>query len=77
MKTYTYYTVAGISYPVASMGVKPTSIPSFEKWDTCPVCGFDFPLSKFKKWNGKLFCVPNGCHRDIPQLARKEGRRRT
>lgn len=49
------------------------SYAKFRKWERCWQCGIEFPVEKMQKYQGKFYCIPGGCHKDIAQLREKNG----
>ncbi len=77
-QTYTFLTVNG-SPPNAS-GLSLTVAQTLdstgprcygEKWYRCCQCGLDFPRSKVRIFQGKVYGIPCSDAKDIAQLARK------
>lgn len=72
---YSYYTVAGISYPVANFSSIPRSTPSFQQWDECYHCGFPFRKDELTYYQGHGYCHENGCYKDLKQIREKDRRK--
>ena len=47
----------------------PTRGPAtFNRWGTCVLCDFQFPLSELTEYDGRLVCSKNGCDKDFRSL---------
>jgi len=54
---------------IGSFGVKPGQATDC-KWFECSLCGFYYPETDLTEFEGRRYCIPNTCYKDISSIIR-------